>query len=207
MGRLFCPAAGLAALLAMTAAAAAVEPPRAALPYRATLTREAHFVWGLNAPLPLFAAQIHQESAWQPRARSAYAAGLAQFTPDTADWMARRYPELGGADVYNPQWAMRALLRYDHWLYQQLDGADDCEHWAFVLSAYNGGLGWVQRDRRKAGQLGLQPRRWFGSVETVNAGRAGWAFKENRSYPRGILLQLQPRYLGWGPAIVCEVSP
>lgn len=35
-----------------------------------TLTREAHYVWGIEAPIPIMAAQIHAESAWNENVKS-----------------------------------------------------------------------------------------------------------------------------------------
>lgn len=67
-----------------------------------------------------------------------------------------------------------------------------------TLSAYNGGLGWVQRDQTLAAQRGLDRQRWFGHVATVNAGRAATNWRENRHYPQRILYELAPRYLTWG---------
>ena len=149
--RLFARACYLFATLLVSSSfhsAFAADIPTAAQPWRRTVTREAQAVWGLQAPVSLFGAQIHQESHWAPGARSVYAAGLAQFTADTAKDMARWYPELGPADVYDPRWAIRALVRYDYRLYGRLaDTASDCDRWAMTLAAYNGGLGWVQRDR------------------------------------------------------------
>lgn len=74
---------------------------------------------------------------------------------------------------------------------------------AMTLSAYNGGLGWLRRDVRLTKTFGLNPRLWWKHVETVNAGRAKWAIKENRGYPRRILFLLEPLYekAGWGKGV------
>jgi len=185
-----------------TPAPAAV--PRAAEAYRRDLTREARAVWGLQAPVATFAAQVHQESAWRPEAQSRFASGLAQFTPATAAWISGAYrAELGTGDVFNPRWALRALVRYDKHLSDRIAGAASaCDHWAFVLSAYNGGPGWVERDRALAASRGADPSRWWGHVERHSA-RAAWAFAENRGYPRRILLVLQDEYAAWGPGVNC----
>jgi len=73
-------AAALAA--SCQAHAQGLQPPQAALQYRSLLIRTAHADWGLDAPVAVFAAQVHQESAWRPDAVSHVGAqGLAQFMP------------------------------------------------------------------------------------------------------------------------------
>jgi membrane-bound lytic murein transglycosylase MltF len=85
---------------------------------------------------------------------------------------------------YNPSWSMRALAQYNWWHWQRITGtASDCERMAFVLSAYNGGLGWVQKDRKLASGRGLDASRYWNHVEKVNAGRSAANFRENRGYP------------------------
>lgn len=178
---------------------AAAEPPTAALKYRSDVIRSARVDWGLNAPVADFAAQLHQESGWNPAARSPVGAqGLAQFMPSTADWIAGLMPHLASREPYNPGWAIRALVSYDRWLWSRVAVPDGCERMAMTLSAYNGGLGWVNRDRRLARARGLDDSRWFNSVETVNAGRSAANWRENRHYPQRILHTLAPRYLSWG---------
>ena len=178
--------------------------PRDAVRYQRDLTRNAQLVWGLNAPVATFAAQIHQESRWRADAKNSIgASGLAQFMPGTSAWIAGAFPALGNNQPTNPAWAMRALVTYDQYLWDQLLAADDCSRMAMVLSAYNGGLRWTYRDQKKAGNKGLQPFIWFGQVETVNAGRSAAAFAENRAYPKMILNKWQPIYLSWGGQIRC----
>ncbi|EEO3478983.1 transglycosylase SLT domain-containing protein [Salmonella enterica subsp. enterica] len=179
----------------------AAEPPSTALKYRSDVIRSARVDWGLNAPVADFAAQLHQESGWNPAARSPVGAeGLSQFMPSTADWIAGLMPHLAAREPYNPGWAIRALVSYDRWLWQRVAVPDGCERMAMTLSAYNGGLGWVNRDRRLARTRGLDDARWFGAVETVNAGRSAANWRENRHYPQRILHTLAPRYLSWGGA-------
>lgn len=180
--------------------ACAQQVPEAAARYRADLTRAAHTQWGLNAPVASLAAQVHQESAWNPLAVSRVGAtGLAQFMPSTASWwcQAQKTPDCAPT---NPKWALRALVGYDKYLYDRLQAGDDCNRFAFALSAYNGGSGWVNRDKLLASGKGLDPLAWFDSVETVNAGRTAANWRENRVYPRRILLGITPAYVaaGWG---------
>lgn len=181
-------------------------PPVAAKKHQRALTANAHAVWGLAAPIATFAAQVHQESGWKEDARSPFAGGLAQFTPDTAKWISKAYnDELPGGDPFNPSWALRALVRYDKHLWDRvLPAANDCERMAFVLSSYNGGKGWLDRDKARAAQYSAAVDRWFGNVEFYNAGRAAHFFEENRGYPRRILLKIQKEYATWGPAIECK---
>lgn len=177
----------------------AAGPPPAALKYRSDVIRASRVDWGLNAPVADFAAQLHQESGWNPAARSPVGAqGLAQFMPSTADWIAGLMPHLAAREPYNPGWAIRALVSYDRWLWSRVVVPDDCERMAMTLSAYNGGLGWVNRDRRLARTRGLDDAHWFGAVETVNAGRSAANWRENRHYPQRILRELAPHYLSWG---------
>lgn len=179
--------------------------PRDAEQYRRTLVRAAHVEWGLDAPIATLAAQVHQESAWRANARSQVGAqGLAQFMPTTSAWMAQLYPNtLGANQPFNPGWALRALVTYDRWLSQRIQARGPCEKWAFVLSAYNGGLGWVQKDTRQASAKGADKLAWFDSVERHNAGRSAANFRENRNYPRAILLRWEPLYAaaGWGAGV------
>lgn len=187
-------------LLLVSLTATAAEVPYAAKKYRFELTRGAQMVWGMDAPVATFASQITQESAWRENAQSPYASGLAQFTPDTARWIAGAYPaELSGADPFNPTWAIRALLRYDKHLWDRVTAVGPCNRMAMVMSAYNGGLGWLRRDIRYATDSGANPNRWWKHVEHYS-NRAAWAFKENRDYPRKILVKWEPVFIaaGWG---------
>ena len=177
--------------------------PSASRPYRSILTREARAEWGLRAPVPVFAGQVEQESAWNPHACSPYACGLAQFTPATAKDMA---PRVGmTTDVFNPAWALRALVLYDHDLHGQLGGAaTECDWWAFTLSAYNGGLGNVRRDKALCASAAgkCDPARWFSGVARTS-GRSKLAFAENRAYPDRILRIRQFTYAAWGELVPC----
>lgn len=181
--------------------AAAADIPQGALKHRADLTRNARAVWGLDAPVATFAGQVHQESRWRPEAVSPVGAqGIAQFMPATADWIGAAYPALANQQPFNPGWGLRALVTYDRHLWERIKAATPCDRMAMTLSAYNGGLGWVWRDQKLAAAQGADSARWFDQVEQFNAGRHAAAFRENRGYPRLILLTFEPRYnaAGWG---------
>ena len=178
--------------------------PRAAYEYRSTLIRIARSVWGLDAPVAVFAAQIHTESRWRTDVvSSAGAQGLAQFMPSTAAWLPTVAPETGTPAPFNPRWSLRALVTYNYWLHQRTSGQTPYDRMAFTLSAYNGGLGWVIKDKRLAQQQNLNPEQWFDHTEFANSGRRGSAFDENRRYVRLILRARQHDYIraGWGQGI------
>jgi hypothetical protein len=94
------------------------------------------------------------ESGWREDARSPVGAlGLAQFMPGTAAWIAQLYPaDLGDAAPLDARWALRALVMYDLWLWERLTEFRDAglHRWGATLSAYNGGLGNVRKDRQLA---------------------------------------------------------
>lgn len=175
---------------------ASTAMPRNALKYQRDLTRNARMIWGLNANVPVLAGQIHQESRWRENAQSKYAGGLAQFTPATAEWISGAY-QLGAAEPFNPAWALRALVTYDKHLWDRSAGKDGCQRWGFTLASYNGGSGWISKERKLARSAGEDEDVWFGGVERFSA-RAQWAWQENRDYPRKILFQHQPIYQAWG---------
>lgn len=193
--------AALALLAAVLAGNAAADIPRAALRYQRDLIREARAAWGVDAPIAMFAAQIHQESRWNARAISPVgAAGIGQFMPATARWISTLHSDLAGADVHDPQWGIRALVRYDLHLYRRAIGDRDCDRHHFALWAYNGGEKWVQRDKAAARAAGYDPGFW-GNVAPFNAGRRASAFEENRGYTRRIIYQHQHVYRAWGPTV------
>ena len=112
---------GLLAFFAGDAEAAEVQIPRAALQHRATLIREARAAWGLNAPVSIFAAQIHTESWWRnDTVSAANAQGLAQFIPSTARWLPTVAPEVGKPQPFNPAWSLRACVVYDKYLWDRM---------------------------------------------------------------------------------------
>lgn len=194
----------VAAILCNVATARA-DVPAEAQQYRRDLTRIAQAEWGLDAPVATFAAQVHQESRWRFNAKSPVGAqGLGQVMPSTAVWLAELFPDtLGNVQPFNSTWSLMALVSYDRWLADRIKGRNACERHAMVLSSYNGGLGWLIRDRKLASAKGADPLAWFGSIERFNAGRSAAAFRENRGYPRLILKTFEAQYIadGWGNGV------
>lgn len=169
--------------------------------YQSLLIRVAQAEWGLDAPVAVFAAQVHQESAWNPNALSRVgAAGLAQFMPATAAWMPSIRPALAGPEPTNPAWALQALAAYNHWLYARTPARYSPRDRMWVtLRSYNGGLGHWQAEAASTGLA--QPTRAQVDEACGKARRAALHCKENLGYPHRILVVLQPRYLSWGPGL------
>ncbi|WP_041523611.1 transglycosylase SLT domain-containing protein [Gilvimarinus agarilyticus] len=196
------------ALLAYCPVNAWADVTSAAERHRNTLVRAARFGFGMDAPIATLAAQVHQESRWQPNAQSPVGAqGIAQFMPATADWMAEIYPNsLGPAQPFNPGWALRAMVQYDKWLLARVSAPCECSQWAMVLAAYNGGLGWVYRDSDAARALGAREPLAWRDIEHHNAGRSAANFKENRHYVRVVLTRFEPQYAHWGRGVCTGVT-
>jgi len=197
---------GIALILSFIAATESIaEVPRESLKYKRELIRHSRIIWGLDAPIPLFASQIHQESTWNHLAKSKYAKGLTQFTDSTAEWMIEIFPELKRANVFNPIWSMRAMLLYNSWLNQRIESIDECNQWAMILSSYNGGLTWLNRDKELTQTKGSNQNIWWNNVEKYS-NRADWAIKENRNYPKSIIFKHQLIYADWGYYNVCNIG-
>jgi membrane-bound lytic murein transglycosylase F len=115
----------------------------------------------------LIAAQMFQESQFDPNAISPVgAAGLMQIMPETA-------ADLGFSDISDPEEGIHAGVKYLHQLRDRFDKEIPMrERTWFALAAYNVGFDRVERARRAAAKLDLDPNKWFGNVETVMRGRA-----------------------------------
>jgi len=210
--RLLVIAAVVGVALVWTVIASAEEViPREASKWAPTLKAEVRRVYGLDQDLAPFFGQVHQESRWRSSAASRYASGMAQFTPGTARDMQRskEMRDLCGDPAgcpTDPRWALRGLVRFDHDLWVPLAAVKRAkERLAFTLVGYNGGSGWVQKERAKCaadhGSLwvpgsGCDKDRWFGHVSRYCV-RAEWACKESRQYPEIILNRWSPLYAAW----------
>jgi soluble lytic murein transglycosylase-like protein len=165
--------------------------------YRVVLTMRAEEYFGFPAPVPLFAAQMRQESGFRPDAvSSAGARGLFQFMPTTAAWAADS-AGFKPAAPNDANWSIRAGVWYMRFLYDRVQAATPCDRWAFSLSAYNGGLGRVQQ--RQA--LSSKPLDWV-TTSVVNPGIAPVNQTQNEDYPFNIIWRWQPDYRTLG-RMVC----
>lgn len=110
----------------------------------------------------LIAAQMYQESQFDPRAVSPSGArGLMQLMPRTA-------LALGFADLARPESAIHAGVKYLYELRNEIDADVPVgERTWFALAAYNLGPKRFQHARRYAARLQLDPNRWAGNVEVA----------------------------------------
>jgi membrane-bound lytic murein transglycosylase F len=141
----------------------------------------------------LIAAQIYQESRFDPRAvSSGGATGLMQMLPTTAK-------SLGFRNIFEPETSIHAGVRYLYELrneFQQEIPAGE-RTW-FALAAYNAGFERVERARRLAEKLRLDPNKWFGNVESamLKLARPTNGAKRGRGYGQAIIYvrQIQSLY-------------
>lgn len=198
----------LVSLISSAVSAAEIIIPETSTRYRVDVQRAAGEYFGLNASPARLAAQLHQESGWRTDAQSRFAQGPAQFTPATARWLPAVCPEVGPPDPWAPHWAIRAAACYDAWLHRRVKPMAGtlrpCSRWVYTLRGYNGGEGWLTRERRAAQALNRDPDDWL-AVESIRL-RATWAHSENIRYPRRILLTLEPAYInaGWMGQLICK---
>lgn len=94
----------------------------------------------------MFVGQIYQESCWWVNVKSLVGVeGLVQFMLLIVGWISGVYFGLCDNDLYNLIWVMCVLVMYDKYLYDCVKVVNLCECMVFVLSGYNGGLGWVYK--------------------------------------------------------------
>jgi len=88
----------------------------------------------------LIAAQIDNESEWEPDASSGLAHGISQFTPAT-------FAQYGEGDIWDPQESIKAQGRFMKALMDRYEeqAEDEEEQVILALAAYNAGPGAVQR--------------------------------------------------------------
>ena len=188
----------LAVALASCGTLAPAQEAKTAAKYRASVTREVQFRFGIPVPVPVIAAQIHQESGFNPDTVSRTgAAGLMQFMPGTAKWAATANA-WGAPNVHNPEWSIRAGVWYDKWLIDRVTGDTLCDRWSYALSAYNGGLGYVYKRQRLSDAPGAYER-----TAKINPGIHPENQRENESYAPRILRLHQPKYIKWGGQTIC----
>jgi hypothetical protein len=208
-------------------AAAPVLPGRSSryLPLLDTLLTE---TWPELELKSMIAAQIEQETCvslssrgcWNPKTElktsREYGFGLGQITivynedgtvkSSTFEELKKLGGRLAGwkfENRFDPEMQLRAMILSEKLLYHRIrfETASDVDKLAFMLSAYNGGLGGVLQDRRLCRPPGCDDTKWFGNV-ALNSRKAKRAvtgyrvafYDINRCYPRYILMDRRPTY-------------
>jgi membrane-bound lytic murein transglycosylase F len=129
----------------------------------------------------LIAAQVYQESHFDPQARSsAGAMGLMQLMPATAETLRVKNP-------MHPDTNIRSGVRHLRYLYDSFPEATEPNRTFISLAAYNTGLGHVLDARKLALERELDPNRWSSLVETLPLLRfRKYYSKATYGYTRGI---------------------
>ena len=144
---------------------------------------------GVEHMRELLCGQIRQESAWNPSAASrSGAVGLSQMMPATyREEASQTVPSCEGIPRTNPACSIRTQIQYMRKVLRWTGGAriwaTSGDATAVQLAAYNGGAGWIKRERRVCRK---EPRcstsRWWGNVEKYCL-RSPGNCRENRDYP------------------------
>ena len=211
----------LIALLLVSTRVIAQPMPEAARVWLPVLQQEAQSRWPQMQRVDVLAGQIEAETCltlrhrfcWSPRAElktpREYGVGLGQLTVtarfNAFDEARLLEPALRGwrwQDRYDGRRQIIALIAMMRRNARYFEAASPDDRIAFALSAYNGGLGGLTRDKQMCAALpGCDYRRWFGHVElhsfrarTKSAGYGRSFFQINRDYVRSILTVRAARY-------------
>jgi len=116
----------------------------------------------INWDWRLLAAQVYQESKFDPGAKSwAGAKGLMQVMPATAE-------SLGIKDISDPNESIRGGTDYLNQLHKRFtDIPDSLNRIKFSLASYNCGYSHIRDAQRLAKENGLDPDIWEGHVEKM----------------------------------------
>lgn len=120
----------------------------------------------------MVAAQAYQESQLDQNAKSAVGAvGIMQVMPSTA--ASAPISVKGVDDIENNVHAGVRILRHyaDHYFMEP--ELDDVNRMLMAFAAYNAGPNRINRLRKRAAELGLNPNVWFRNVEEVVAKSVG----------------------------------
>jgi len=115
----------------------------------------------LNWDWRLLAAQIYEESQFNPEAKSwAGAVGLMQLMPNTAK-------QFGIENRADPKQSLKAGIKYLEWLNKYWGEKIEIqeERIKFVLASYNIGLGHIVDAQKLTEKYGGNPKKWNENVE------------------------------------------
>lgn len=169
--------------------------PQRSLQYIPILVEEHSRIWP-TSDICVIAEQITHESAWKTTATrkeksGVISYGLLQVLDRTMAEMQTKHQILMGLEpvqMLQARWGLRAGILYDKDMWKLVYFAKNpIDRYAFMLASYNGGYGWVQRDRKLTVEKGYNRDLWFNNVELFST-RSQWAFGINRKYVSSILL-------------------
>lgn len=145
----------------------------------------------------LIAAQALQESSCNPLARSqAGAVGIMQIMPGTARDIERTC-KLPGFSPLNPRTAIIGGVCYDAIVRKIVGPMNDSQEWSKAMfRAYNGGAGYVLKERKLARELGFDDTSNDLLSKLCHQFRSESSCDENTKYPIRIF-SLQTKFLGW----------
>jgi len=109
----------------------------------------------------LIAALVHQESRFNPKAKSwAGASGLMQLMPKTA-------AQYGCKKLFDPESNIKAGIKHFNWLekYWNKKVTDKDQRLKFILASYNVGHGHVNDAMKLAEKFGKDPLVWDNNVD------------------------------------------
>lgn len=133
-------------------------------------------------------AQIEQESSCRVHVKSwDNGIGLAQFTgKKNTEWIARTYcADLGPPRPDNAEWSVICMERYMRSFKNQ--GLTACQGLRFDEAAYNGGQGWLNKEKKKAVADGQRAENYHVVRTYCNqTGRSARACGWNREYTEHI---------------------
>jgi hypothetical protein len=198
--------------------------PTLALLYLPVLKYEQVTYWPEAPKVEWLAGQVEKETCitlkhgkcWNPRAElktdREYGFGLGQLTvtPKFNNFEESKKWDKGLADWkwedrYNPNYQLRALVVYMRNLNRSVKSVPDTtEKYAMTLSAYNGGMGGLLKDRLLCGNTSeCDSTKWFNQVENTSfksklavKGYGQSFFAINRGYVRSIMLERYKKYEG-----------
>jgi len=185
--------------------------------------------WSNVSMYSLFAGQVEQETCitlthkkcWNPYAElntsREYGFGLGQITISydasgkerfnnfiELKKINKKLEKWEWKDRFNPNYQLEALVSYDKYIYNLIKwNCKDYDRLAFTLSAYNGGLGGVIKDRQLCEKTkGCDSSKWFGNVEKTSykaktsvSGYGKSFFEINREYVNNILNKRRYKYI------------
>ena len=199
--------------------------PDQAVPFLPILAQE-RAAYFQEVPTKVLAGLIDHETAcpvprkcWNPKVNFETSrergAGLGQITKvfgrfDALQEMRDKHPSLAGwnweTTLYDPRYQLRGIVLKNRDNYKHMSFAADMkEREAFMLTAYNAGVGGVLKDRTYCrNTANCDPSRWFGHVQTTcTASKTklqgyGLTFCQIRGkYADDIMHNRAPRYEGW----------